>query len=153
MGVAGCGKSTVGKLLAEKGDLPFFDADDFHPPANILKMSAGTPLTDDDRLPWLGSIAQTARHHAHLAGAVIACSALKATYREILAEGIAPEQVCWVYLQGDRETILQRMENRKDHFMPPGLLQSQFETLEPPQDALTIAISESPEAIVVRILA
>lgn len=152
MGVAGCGKSTIGTLLAEKRNIPFFDADDFHPPANIQKMSAGMPLTDEDRLPWLENIAHTARQHAGLQGAVIACSALKVQYRYILAAGLTPDQVCWVYLQGNMETIRQRMESRTDHFMPPGLLQSQFDTLEPPEDALAVDISASPETIVARIL-
>ena len=150
MGVAGSGKSTIGELLAKKLNMPFFDADDFHPPANIQKMAAGTPLDDADRLPWLENIARTARQHTGRQGAVIACSALKSQYRSVLAAGIEAH-VQWIYLQGNMETIRQRMENRKDHFMPPGLLRSQFDALEPPQEALIVDISESPEAIVARL--
>ncbi len=150
MGVAGSGKSTIGELLARKLVIPFFDADDFHPPANIQKMAAGTPLDDADRVPWLENIARTARHHVGAQGAVIACSALKAQYRSILATGIEA-QARWIFLQGNMETIRQRMERRTDHFMPPGLLQSQFEALEPPEEAFVVDISESPEAIVARL--
>lgn len=150
MGVAGSGKSTIGKLLSQQLSLPFFDADAFHPAANIEKMSQGIPLTDEDRIPWLENIAATARQYAEGNGAIFACSALKQQYRDILSSSIdAP--VHWIFLKGDPELILQRMEQRQDHFMPPALLQSQFDTLEAPEVAIIVNITDSPEVVVARI--
>lgn len=150
MGVAGSGKSTIGELLSQQLSLPFFDADAFHPVANIDKMSQGIPLTDQDRIPWLKNIADTARQHARTNGAIFACSALKQQYRDILGSSIdAP--VHWIFLEGSLELIRQRMEQRTDHFMPPALLQSQFETLEAPESAIVVDIAESPEVVVARI--
>lgn len=151
MGVSGSGKTTIGSLLSERSGLPFFDGDDFHPVENIEKMKSGQPLNDDDRLGWLQAI----NHRANLAlqerGGIFACSALKSTYRRLLEKGIAP-QVEWVFLDGDFELIRQRLEQRKAHFMPPGLLKSQFETLECPNDALRVDLNRSPEAIVDQIV-
>ncbi|MDX2249525.1 MAG: gluconokinase [Bacteroidia bacterium] len=151
MGVAGSGKSTIGKMLADKLNIPFFDADDFHPPSNIEKMKSGQPLNDDDRRPWLQNIADTARNQLSVSGAVIACSALKENYRRLLCEGIESHTE-WVFLNGSKEIIEERMSLRKDHFMPPALLTSQFQTLETPANAITIDISLSPEEIIAQIV-
>lgn len=150
MGVSGSGKTTVGKLLAEKLEFPFFDGDDFHPEANIIKMSAGEPLNDEDRLPWLVRLGQVAQEHG-IPGCVIACSALKAKYRTTLTGGLTHE-VHWVFLDGDYETIIARMKERKDHFMPAALLRSQMETLEAPVNAIRIPIAGTPEQQVEQII-
>ncbi len=126
--------------------MPFFDADDFHPPENIAKMSKGNPLNDQDRLPWLLRLNQLAQAEVQKNGAVIACSALKADYRSILSENIT-KNTHWIYLKGTYSLIFDRMKQR-DHFMPPHLLQSQFDTLEEPVDALHVSIDNTPEAIV-----
>ena len=132
MGVSGCGKSTVARALAEQEGWEMLEGDSFHPPANIAKMKAGTPLTDDDRGPWLRAIA--AKEDELLAAgqsAVVACSALKRAYRDILI-GDRPRTVL-VYLRGSYDLIAERMRARKNHFMPPALLVSQFATLEEPE--------------------
>jgi gluconokinase len=147
MGVSGSGKTTVGKKLAEKIGLPFFDADDFHSPANKQKMTAGIPLTDEDRQAWLNKMNQAAREQAKLSGAVFGCSALKQRYRTVLSSGITIP-LYWVFLRGSFELIKKRMEERKDHFMPPGLLSSQFADLEIPEKSITIDITKSPHEIV-----
>jgi len=146
MGVSGSGKSTIGQGLADALGLPFADGDDFHPPANVRKMKLGHPLNDEDRLGWLAAIAAFAKKQQAAKGAVIACSALKQKYREQLAQGISSVQ--WVYLEGDFELIRQRMQQRSNHFMPTALLQSQFDTLEAPVGAITVAISQPPEQII-----
>ncbi|MBD7919280.1 gluconokinase [Cellulomonas sp. Sa3CUA2] len=130
MGVAGCGKSTVGSLLARLLGVPFVDADGLHPPANVARMSAGVPLTDADRAPWLASVA--AEVAAAPTGAVVACSALRRRYRDALRAG-APGTV-FVHLTGTREVLAARIGARIDHFMPPALLDSQLATLEPLDD-------------------
>ena len=150
MGVSGCGKSTVGTLLAERLKIPFYDGDDYHPEPNIEKMSSGTPLNDEDRLPWLLRINEVAIQSLENNGCVFACSALKEDYRDILSSTIA-DQCQFVFLQGSFDLILQRMQDR-NHFMPPDLLQSQFDTLEEPSDALTIDIQVSPDKIIEAIL-
>ncbi|MFC7674087.1 gluconokinase [Mycolicibacterium sp. GCM10028919] len=127
MGVSGSGKSTVGAALAQRLRVPFADADDFHPPANIAKMTAGHPLDDDDRLPWLDSIG--AWLAAHGDGGVMSCSALKRKYRDQL-RGHCPA-IEFLHLEGTLETIGRRQASRPGHFMPAALLASQFETLEP----------------------
>ncbi|MEO2053197.1 MAG: gluconokinase [Allomuricauda sp.] len=150
MGVSGCGKTEVGQLLAKKLEYPFFDGDDFHPAANIEKMSSGTPLNDDDRKEWLIQLNQLSRKHREN-GAVIACSALKNNYRGLLRAGMG-NCMAFVYLEGSFELIKSRLEQRKGHFMPIKLLQSQFETLEPPTKEITVSIDQTPSKIVAEIL-
>jgi len=150
MGVSGSGKSTIGKALAERLGWTYQDGDDFHPPGNVAKMSAGQPLTDDDRWPWLRAIAAEIDRIADDGRrAVFGCSALKRAYRDILVHGRADVRV--VYLDGSRALIAERMAARKNHFMPPGLLDSQFATLEAPgpdERPFTVSIDAPVEAIV-----
>lgn len=151
MGVAGSGKTTIGQQLSARTDYPFYDADQFHPQQNIDKMKSGTPLTDEDRWPWLANIHAFAKEKLSSTSIIIACSALKQVYRERLSKEI--EQDCrWIFLKGDYTTILQRMSNRAGHYMPAALLQSQFDTLEIPSGALEINIEHSPEAIIHQII-
>lgn len=146
MGVAGSGKTTIGELLAADLGWPFFDADSFHPTANVEKMSRGIPLTDADRLPWLDAIrAKMDDLLRRGESAVITSSALKESYRDRL--GVDRPGVRLVHLTGDYDLILRRMQERADHFMPPELLRSQFDTLEAPRDALTLDIALPPEEI------
>ena len=146
MGVTGCGKTTVGKRLSQKVDLPFFDADDFHPPENVEKMKSGQPLNYDDRQPWLQILSVKIAEWNRSGGAVLACSALKERYRTLLQS--KSKDVTFIYLKGDRDIILNRMRARKNHYMPPELLDSQFEALEEPQDSIEVSIDQSPENIV-----
>jgi len=150
MGVSGCGKSTIGKMVATALELPFFDGDDYHSPENVQKMSKGTPLTDQDRSSWLLRLNALAEEHSD-SGAVIACSALKEKYRNILSKDIK-ERTRFIYLKGSFEELTKRMTLRTNHFMPAGLLKSQFETLEPPKDALTVSTENPPEIIIEIIL-
>ena len=136
MGVSGSGKTTLGKALAAKLSRPFLDADDFHPEANVAKMKKGTPLNDDDRWPWLSRLNGVVNDHLQ-EGCVIACSALKESYRKLLFEGLE-EQLLLVYLKGEYAYIHQRIQARKNHYMPATLLQSQFDSLEEPQNALVL---------------
>ena len=136
MGVSGCGKSTVGELLAKRLNIPFFDADDFHPEVNINKMSAGIPLNDDDRLPWLETLSASIKEWGDNKGAVLACSALKASYRTILRSQYA--NVTLVFLNASEEMIKNRFAQRSDHFMPDSLITSQFDALEVPNKALHV---------------
>ena len=130
MGVSGCGKSTVAEALARCLEGDFFDADPYHPPANVEKMSRGIPLTDEDRAGWLAALADLLRSRTGFSRpTVLACSALKESYRRILR--VSPE-VRFVYLKGSFEVIEARMKARSDHFMKPGMLESQFKTLEEP---------------------
>lgn len=126
MGVSGCGKSTVGAALAREIGVPFADADDLHPPANIAKMSSGQPLDSDDRRPWLDSVGSWL--NAHAAGGVMSCSALTRSYRDQLRRWAPAAE--FVHLHGSFEVIARRQAARPGHFMPASLLQSQFETLE-----------------------
>jgi carbohydrate kinase (thermoresistant glucokinase family) len=151
MGVAGCGKSTIGKLLAEQLSLPFIEADDFHSKENVLKMSKGIPLNDEDRYPWLQSLAHELKLQEGKKGAVLACSALKESYRKILQDGLK-EKIVWIYLEGDEEILRERLKNRKEHFMPEKLLQSQLTTLEKPENAYTFSITMNPQMITDEIL-
>lgn len=150
MGVSGAGKSTVAEKLAVRLDWPLIEGDSLHPPANIAKMSQGIPLDDDDRLPWLKAIAariDTARQ-AHRP-IIVTCSALKRSYRETLEDG--HDDVGFVYLQGSKELIAQRLAARTNHFMPPGLLDSQFATLQEPspdEPSIDVAIDAPPDDIV-----
>ncbi|MBF2028005.1 MAG: gluconokinase [Oscillatoriales cyanobacterium C42_A2020_001] len=146
MGVSGVGKTTIGTLLAQQLNIPFYDGDDFHPEANIAKMQHGVPLTDSDRRLWLHTLHDLIQQLAEAQqSAVIACSALKNSYRQILAEG--SEDVRFVFLHGSYDLIQQRLQQRRQHFMSASLLQSQFEALEAPADVLTVEITDTPEAI------
>ena len=149
MGVTGSGKSTVGKLLAQQLGWKFFDGDDFHSPANIEKMRRGMPLNDDDRRPWLEAIRESIRKMVERSeNAVIACSALKHSYRQMLR--IAGE-VVFVYLKANIDTVRERLRNRTGHFMNPDLIQSQFDTLEESEQTLRVDASLPPGEIVRRI--
>jgi gluconokinase len=152
MGVSGTGKTTIGKALSARLGWDFTDADDLHPPANIKKMAAGIPLTDDDRRPWLAALHDLI--FTCLAGArpgILACSALKESYRQTLLAGNPDVKI--VYLKGSYELLLARMQQRPAHFMKPAMLKSQFETLEEPLDALTLDISLPVEEMLDRIVA
>ena len=129
MGVAGCGKTEVGRRVAERLGLKFEDADGFHPRSNVEKMAGGTPLTDADRAPWLAAMAEAIAEWNKSGGAALACSALRRSYRDRLREA---GPVGFVHLAADREVIALRIAAREDHFMPPSLLDSQYATLEPP---------------------
>jgi carbohydrate kinase (thermoresistant glucokinase family) len=147
MGVAGSGKTTVGSELAAALGWSFRDADDFHPPANIAKMSAGIPLTDEDRAPWLAAIrAYVDTSLARGENAVVTCSALKESYRQAVVSD--PARVKLVYLHGDFALLLQRLSQRQGHFMKESMLRSQFEALEPPRDALTLDAAEPPDELI-----
>lgn len=149
MGVSGSGKSTVGLALAEKCGGMFLDADDFHPQANIDKMKRGEPLDDDDRAPWLARLA-TLLSESSEKPIFLACSALKARYREILRAGRS--DVHFVHLSGTPEVIRARLRGRPGHFMPESLIDSQFAALETPPDALAVDIDQPVEAIVFTII-
>lgn len=149
MGPAGSGKTTVGKLLADQLSWEFADGDDFHPPANIAKMSQGIPLTDEDRLPWLQSIRDAMlQWQAQGRSAVVACSALKRSYRDLLGIGSNAKDIKLVYLKGTYDLLLERLHSRTGHYMKEQMLASQLTDLEEPADAITINISRSPEQIV-----
>jgi gluconokinase len=145
MGVTGAGKTTIGERLASDLGWQFHDADDLHPPENKAKMHAGIPLTDEDRWPWLRAVRGVIEDAiAKGAGAVVACSALKAAYREALASGLT--EVRFVLLQGDPALLAERLAHRPGHFMNPALLDSQLHTLEWPKDALVVDIAQSVDA-------
>jgi len=146
MGVSGCGKSTIAKQLAKELAIDFFDADDFHPQFNIDKMKNGSPLNDDDRKPWLLNLAEQLLVWKNKNGAVLACSALKECYRQILMS--KTDQILWVYLSGNFDTIKKRMEIRSGHFMKAELLKSQFDTLEVPNYGIHIDIQKDVIAII-----
>ena len=149
MGVSGCGKSTVGEALARDAGCRFLDADDYHPPHNVAKMADGVPLTDEDRWPWLDTIAsELAQILASGENAVLACSALKESYRQRLKRA---GDVRIVYLKGDQATIAARLSLRQHKYMPPTLLPSQFAALEEPADALVVDIREPVATQVARI--
>ena len=154
MGVSGAGKSTIGEKLAERLGWKFEDGDRFHPASNVAKMSAGQPLTDEDRWPWLRAIANEIERICEAGEhVVIASSALKRAYRDILVNGRPDVRI--VYLDGPQQVIASRLALRKDHFMPPGLLASQFRTLEPPdasENPVTVSIDASVDTIVDDIL-
>jgi gluconokinase len=153
MGVSGVGKTTVADLLTQRLGYAFAEGDDFHPPANVEKMSSGVPLQDEDRLPWLRALAQWA-HERHAAGecTVMTCSALKRMYRDVLREG-APNTV-FVHLTGNPSLLLDRMAHRQ-HFMPPDLLESQFHTLQPLADdesGIEVEVTLTPNEIVDKVV-
>ncbi len=146
MGVSGCGKSEVGKILAEMIGGSFIEGDEFHPPANIQKMSQSIPLDDTDRKVWLETLRKLVDKQLELPGySVLACSALKADYRSLL--GCNDPRVKLVYLKGLQPLIKKRLVERKGHYMKQSLLDSQFDTLEEPSDALVVDISTTPESI------
>lgn len=151
MGVSGAGKSTIGEALAARLEVPFLDADNLHPRENVEKMRGGTPLEDADRWPWLDIVADAMRNTADTGGRVVcACSALRRAYRDRL-RARAGEPIVFVLLHGDAEVIARRQANRPGHFMPPGLLESQFATLEPfagDEDGIVADVALSVEAIV-----
>jgi gluconokinase len=148
MGVSGSGKSTIGKRLAAQLGWQFIEADDYHPPANVEKMRAGTPLTDEDRRPWLAALRVKVDEACRKGiDTVLACSALKHKYQDYL-DAHDPECVKYVYLHGSEELIRARLAARKGHFMNPALLHSQFESLEPPADAIRVDVAPPPGEIV-----
>lgn len=151
MGVSGCGKSTVGQALADELHCPFYDADDYHPIENIVKMAKGIPLDDADRKPWLARLASLLEEHlTRDESAVLACSALKKGYRDLLR---LSDDVKFIYLKGDYDLILQRMQARDKHYMKADMLQSQYDTLEEPaeDEAMTISIDQSVDDILANI--
>lgn len=147
MGVSGAGKSTIGEALAACLGAPFLDADEFHPPENVAKMAAGVPLTDKDRAPWLERLNRELRQRPD---AVLACSALKAAYRRVLAEGL--RDCRFVHLRGSSELIRTRLAERSHRYMPASLLESQFAALEPPTDAIDVDVASPPADCVERII-
>jgi len=150
MGVSGCGKTTVGKILGKQLGWEFNDADDFHPPSNVAKMRAGHALTDDDRWPWLDRLNALLRA-SELDGknTILACSALRQVYRDRLEQGC--KDVRWFYLKGSFELIQSRLAARKGHYMNPALLQSQFATLEEPANAIVIDIAPAADVLAAKI--
>lgn len=149
MGVTGSGKTTIGTLLSESIGWPFYDADDFHPQENIRKMSSGIPLTDEDRRPWLQELRSLiAQRSQRSEDGVLACSALKQSYRKILSEG---GRVDVVYLKADPDLIRSRLDNRSGHFMSQRLVDSQFADLEEPDDSIIIDAASTPEHAVATI--
>jgi carbohydrate kinase (thermoresistant glucokinase family) len=148
-GVSGTGKTTIGSGIADTLDLPFFDGDNFHPKENIEKMSQGFPLNDEDRIPWLQALADLLASHEKTGGAVLACSALKESYREILKVN---EHVKWIHLKGDRDLIWRRMLARKNHYMKAGMLDSQFATWEEPSYGFKLNIFQTPEEMLAEAL-
>ena len=154
MGVSGSGKTTIGKVLATKLSATFADADDYHSEANKAKMAAGQPLTDEDRAPWLQTL------HGLLQGwvqdgdrGILACSALKAGYRQTLGAEIATDKIAFVWLDGSKEMIAERMKARQGHFMHADMLASQLATLEPPADATRVVNDRTPDEVAQEIVA
>jgi len=152
MGVSGCGKSSIGALLAARLGVPFIEGDAYHSEANVAKMSAGVPLTDDDRHDWLVTLRD--KLAAHEGGAVLSCSSLKRAYRDLLRS--SGGDVRFAHLAGERSLLEERVSNRPGHYMPPSLLDSQLRTLEPlqPDEAGTLLdIRDTPDSLVAQILA
>lgn len=137
-------------MLAEELDFAFFDADDFHPAENVSKMESGIPLNDEDRLPWLQKMRRNMMQWEQTGGAVLACSALKKSYRDILSPPDIPTR--FVFLKGTKEVIAERMKKRSGHFMPESLLDSQFKALEEPQNAIEVDIDQPPGDILKEII-
>ena len=150
MGVSGCGKSTVGRSLAQALQVPYLEGDDLHPPCNVQRMAAGVALTDEDRQGWLQTIASRLQAATQGGvGLVVTCSALKRVYRDTLRAETPGLQ--FVYLHGDKALLEQRMQQRQGHYMPPSLLQSQLQTLEPPGDderPIRLDIAQAPQELV-----
>jgi len=152
IGVSGCGKTTIGKALASQLGISFLDADSYHTSGNVRKMKGGFPLNDKDRIPWLTILSGKIFEWSAGKGGVLACSALKQSYRELLCAQVSQGDVCFVYLQISYESAYSRLQLRTEHFFPLELLQSQFETLEEPTSAIVIEANASPETIVNSIL-
>lgn len=153
MGVSGSGKSTIGTLLAQKAGTVFADADDYHPESNKKKMASGQPLNDDDRQPWLEELNRVLRGWFESGnGGVLACSALKAKYRDTLASGMPEGAVDFVWLDLSRKALEERMTSRPGHFFKVEMLDSQLATLEPPTDAIRVVNDRAPEIVVEEIL-
>ena len=151
MGVSGTGKSTLGRALSESLAWRFVEGDDFHPRENVEKMSRGEPLNDDDRRPWLDQLnREIEKDHRRGVRSIVACSALKKRYRDWLAHGL--EGVQFVFLCGTRDVILDRLRDRRGHFMPPDLLDSQIAALEPPEDAIFVPVKLSTEQQVAEVV-
>ncbi|MEP7142109.1 MAG: gluconokinase [Ferruginibacter sp.] len=147
MGVSGSGKTTIGEQLSARTGYSFYDADNFHTKENKDKMKAGIPLTDEDRWPWLENIHQFVVEKITTVNIILVCSALKQVYRNRLSKSI--EENCrWIFLQGDYNTILDRLKGRSGHYMPATLLRSQFDALEVPANAIRVNIGLSPEIII-----
>ncbi len=155
MGVSGCGKTTIAHGLAQRLGWQFLEGDRFHPQANVAKMARGIPLEDEDRLPWLQQLREAiieARRESQESGTgvVVACSALKQAYRDLLM--LNQEPFLWVYLRGEFELLRQRLETRSEHFMPAQLLASQFAALEEPQGAIVVDCGRSPQDLIAHLL-
>lgn len=149
MGVSGSGKTTIGVKLSKKLDIPFYDSDQFHPDANIEKMSAGIPLNDEDRQPWLHAIHDFVIQELPHGSLIIATSALKESYRDLLDGDLPADQVQWIFLYGSYDLLYDRISDRQGHFMPESLLKSQFETLEiPHRNVIAVEVDKNPEEIV-----
>jgi gluconokinase len=149
MGVSGSGKTTIGTLLARRTGMIFADADDYHPQSNKDKMHAGIPLTDADRQPWLETLNELLKEwFAAAKSGVLACSALRENYRQTLSSGIAADAIRFVWLDGDKELLSERLAGRHHAYMNPALLDSQIATLEPPSDALRVENDREPDAVV-----
>ena len=151
MGVAGCGKTTVGSRVASQLGLPFYDGDDFHPASNVALMKAGIPLGDEERRLWLETLAAKIIEWNSTGGAVLACSALKESYRKVL-RGSDTSGIRFVHLTGSEELIAERMRRRTGHYMPVDLLESQFAALEVPSDAITVSVDQAREQVVRNII-
>jgi 6-phosphogluconate dehydrogenase len=151
-GVSGSGKTTIGKAIAERLNIPFYDGDDFHPMNNISKMSSGIPLSDDDRWPWLKEINAFLHKKIKSKNLVLACSALKNDYRNILSEGLSPSQITWIHLEGDFDTIYQRLSLREGHYMSHHMLQSQFDIYQKAEEGITISIANDLDTIIENIM-
>lgn len=146
IGVSGCGKSTIARSLSASLGIPYYDADDFHPPENVEKMKGGQPLNDDDRATWLTTLSDHLQEWEQKGGAILACSALKEKYRKILSKGL--KECHWVFLSGDYDLIYNRMRKREGHYMSASMLKSQFDALEVPAYGIHIDINKSPEEII-----
>ncbi len=152
MGVSGSGKTTVGQALAEELAVEMIEGDDYHPPENVAKMAAGEPLTDEDRGPWLQTLAELLTdRHARRRGTVLACSALRRAYRDVLRSAVPADETFIIQLEADTETLRARMKSRRGHYMPPALLESQLATLEPlhpDEPGVTLDATRPPENLV-----
>ncbi len=151
MGVSGCGKTTIGKILSKEKNIPFFDADDYHPKENIKMMKEGKPLNDKNRLPWLIKINNLIKKNSQVSSCIIACSSLKKKYRSIIKKNITIP-IHFIYLKGKKKIIYERLKKRKNHFMKKSLLNSQFKALEEPSNSLTIDVNKNPKKIISNII-